>query len=107
MFSPGTEVNENKETRQNIVQGLMPELERSYKGDSIHLSAYPNLKSVVQTGHKNIRGIITFKDALVYAQPQFSCFSLPQNNASTQLYECYRNGKRVSEFTNGQIAEQS
>ena len=85
----------------------MPELEGTYKGDALQLGAYPMLKSVVQTGHSHIRGVITFKDALVYANPQFSCFTLPQNSAKSQLFECYRGGRRVSQFTNGEIAEQS
>jgi len=83
----------------------MPTLENSYKGDAIHLSDYPMLKSITQTGFNNIRGIHTFKDALVYANPKFNCFSLPANSASTQLYECFRGGNRVSQLSNGDIAE--
>ena len=63
------------------------------------------LKSITQTGFNNIRGVNTFKDALVYANPKFNCFTLPTNSASTQLYECFRGGNRVSQLSNGDIAE--
>lgn len=103
MFSPDTEAGEGV-TRRSIVQKLMPSLESTYKGDPINLSAYPLLKSITQTGFNNIRGVHTFKDALVYANPKFNCFTLPTNSASTQLFECFRGGNRVSQLTNGDIA---
>tara|TARA_B110000285_G_C14945864_1_gene524279 strand:+ start:365 stop:778 length:414 start_codon:yes stop_codon:yes gene_type:complete len=103
LFSPDTEAGE-KITRGSIVQKLMPTLENSYKGDPISQSAYPLLKSITQTGFNNIRGIHSFKDSLVYANSKFNCFTLPTNSASTQLYECFRGGNRVSELTNGDIA---
>jgi len=103
-FSPDSEAGEGT-TRASIVKKLMPELERTYKGDAFNLGAYPLLKSITQTGFNNIRGIHTFKDALVYANPKFSCFTLPVNSASTQLYECFRGGNRVSQLSNGDIAE--
>lgn len=82
----------------------MPELENAYKGDQINLSAYPMLKSITQTGFNNIRGVHTFKDAMVYANPKFNCFSLPVNSSNAQLYECFRGGNRVSQLSNGDIA---
>ena len=76
-FSPSTSVNDDGDTRANLVQKLMPGLDSSYPGDELNLASYPNLKSIVQTGHQNLRGIIKFKDSLVYANPQFNCFTLP------------------------------
>ena len=106
-FSPGTTVNEEGETRGEFVQKLMPELEGLYPGDELVLSNYPMLKNIVQTDHANIRGVAKFKDALVYAQPKFSCFSLPLNEASFDLFESYRGGRRVSSFSSGEIASKS
>jgi hypothetical protein len=103
-FSPDTEAGEGV-TRKSIVQKLMPQLESTYKGDAINLSAYPLLKSITQSGFNNIRGIHTFKDSLVYANSKYNCFTLPVNNASTQLFECFRGGNRVSQLSNGDIAE--
>ena len=85
----------------------MPELEKLYPGDPINLSSYPNLKQIIQTEHSLIRGVLKFKDALVYANSSISAYSLPQNSSNHQLFECYRNGKMVSQFTNGEIAEKS
>ena len=85
----------------------MPELDSLYPGDGLKLSNYPLLKSIVQTGHSNIRGTIKFKDCMVYANPKFSSFSLPQNDASHTLFECYREGKRVCSLSSGEMAEKS
>lgn len=74
-FSPSTQAGER--TRGDIVSALLPSIASSYPGDALNVPSYPNLKSIVQSGHANIRGVIKFKDALVYANPQFNCFTLP------------------------------
>lgn len=74
-FSPTTKAGE--QTRGDMLGALLPELAASYPGDALNAKAYPNLKSIVQSGHANIRGVIKFKDALVYANPQMNCFTLP------------------------------
>ena len=86
---------------------MMPELSSLYPGDELKINSFPNLKQIIQTDHSNIRGVIKFKDALVYANAALSGFSLPQNQSETNLFECYRDGKQVSSFTNGQIVEKS
>ena len=85
----------------------MPSLEKLYPGDALKLTQYPYLKQIIQTGHQNIRGVIKYKDSLVYANAALSGFSLPQNDQSNTLFTSYRNGKQVSSFTNGDIAEKS
>lgn len=105
MFSPATEVNEQGDTRKSFVQKLMPTLENMYPGDALKLQDYPLLKSIVQTGHQNLRGINKYKDSLVYANAALSGFTLPQNDASHQLFECYRGGSRVAQVSSGQVAE--
>lgn len=55
----------------------MPELDSMYPGDALKLGAYPMLKQLVQTGHTNYRGVLKFKDALVYANAALSGFALP------------------------------
>lgn len=55
----------------------MPELPSMYPGDALNLAAYPMLKQLVQTGHSNYRGVLKFKDALVYANSALSGFTLP------------------------------
>jgi hypothetical protein len=79
----------------------MPELEKLYPGDALKLQNYPLLKCIVQSGHSNIRGTIKFKDSLVYANTKYTSYSLPQNDSSYDLFECYRGGKRVSSITSG------
>lgn len=85
----------------------MPDLNELYPGDALNLSSYPNLKSVIQTGHTNIRGVNKFKDHLFYAQPQSTSFELPQNNSSDLLFECYQGGKKIASHSNGEIADKS
>lgn len=89
VFSPATKVNESGSDRESFVHSLMPELKRMYDGDALNLKAYPNLKSIIQTGHNNIRGVIKYKDSMVYANTALTGFSLPQNNTNTSFFECY------------------
>lgn len=69
VFSPGTEVNHDGETRVEYVHKLIPELESLYPGDPLKSGAFPSLTQIIQTGHGGIRGVIKYKDALVYAVP--------------------------------------
>lgn len=85
----------------------MPSLDALYPGDALSLAAYPNLKQIIQSGHSQIRGVLKYKDTMVYANPKLSGFALPQNDVSANLFECYRGGKKVSTYTSGQIAEKS
>jgi hypothetical protein len=50
----------------------MPELHSLYPGDELNLKAYPHLKQIIQLGHTTIRGVIKFKDSMVYANPKIS-----------------------------------
>ena len=106
VFSPNTQASQ-EHTRQDFLHKLMPELHSLYPGDELKLQNYPMLKQIIQTGHSNIRGCIKYKDSLVYATSEFAGFDLPQNDSSSQLFECYRDSRRVSTFTNGEIAEKS
>lgn len=85
----------------------MPELDALYPGDALNLQNYPNLKTIVQSGHSNIRGTIKFKDSLVYANTKYTNFSIPQNDSAHTLFECYRDGRKVSSITSGEVAEKS
>ena len=80
LFSPATQTNEQGETRGEFVQKLMPSLNNMYPGDALNLQDYPLLKNIIQTGHANVRGVIKYKDVLVYANPALSGFQLPQND---------------------------
>lgn len=109
LFSPTCEVDHDGTTRADYVKKLMPELDSLYPGDSLagKVSAFPNLRQVIQTGHSNIRGVIKYKDSLLYAVPQLSPYSLPQNETDDLLYECYRDGRKVSSLTSGEVASKS
>jgi len=76
VFSPSTEADECC-NRADYINKLMPELDKLYPGDAINVRSYPLLKQIIQTGHNNMRGVIKYKDALVYANPALSGFSLP------------------------------
>lgn len=107
LFSPATEVNHDGTTRAEYVHKLMPELDSLYPGDALNLSSYPSLKQIIQTGHSNIRGVIKYKDSLVYAVPKFSSYELPQNDASATLFECYKGGRKVSSLSSNEITTKS
>ena len=87
MFSPTTVISNNEATheqmsRKTFLHKLMPELHSLYPGDELSLKAYPHLKQIIQLGHSTIRGVIKFKDSMVYANPKFSTFEIPENSAS-------------------------
>jgi hypothetical protein len=87
MFSPSTVISHDEKahtevTRSTFLKKLMPELHSLYPGDELNLKSYPNLKQIIQLGHTGIRGVIKFKDAMVYANPKLSNFEIPENAPS-------------------------
>ena len=110
MFSPSTVISHDLKTntevhRYTFLQKLMPELHSLYPGDEMSVKAYPNLKQIIQLGHSTIRGVIKFKDAMVYANPKISTYEIPENSASDVAFQSYQNGKEVASFTSGELAQ--
>jgi hypothetical protein len=85
----------------------MPELHKLYPGDELNLKNYPNLKQIVQLGHTSIRGVIKFKDAMVYANPKLSNYEIPDNSASDIVFQTYANGKQTASLTSGDLVNHS
>jgi len=73
LISPDTAVAD-KQIRADFLASLMPELSKMYLGDELKLAKFPQLKQIVQTGFKHIRGVNLFKDLTVYASPQYSSY---------------------------------
>jgi len=67
----------------------MPELSSLYPGDELQLKNYPYLKQIVQLGHTSMRGVIKFKDAMVYASPSQSTLEIPENSEADLAFEVY------------------
>jgi len=110
LFSPQTVISQeghNTVTRQTFLQKLMPELHQLYPGDELNLRAYPNLKHIIQLGHTTIRGVMKFKDSMVYATPSLSNFEIPENQSSDVAFESYKGGKQVSSLTSGDLVSQA
>ena len=85
----------------------MPELNSLYPGDELNLKAYPHLKQIIQLGHTTIRGVIKFKDSMVYANPKLSNYEIPENNPSDLVFSSYQNGKEVSSYSSGDIVNKA
>jgi len=85
----------------------MPELHSLYPGDELQLKAYPHLKQIIQLGHHTIRGVIKFKDSMVYANPSLSNNEIPENQAGDAAFSSYQNGKEVASFTSGDLVQHS
>jgi hypothetical protein len=81
----------------------MPELHNLYPGDELNLKNYPNLKQIVQLGHTGIRGVIKFKDAMVYANPKLSNYEIPENSPSDVAFQTYANGTQAASLTSGEL----
>ena len=110
MLSPSTVISQdghNTLTRQTYLHKLMPELHSLYPGDELALQNYPHLKQIVQLSHTTIRGVIKYKDSMVYANPRLSNQQLPENAASDVSYVTYQNGKESSTITSGDMTSYS
>jgi hypothetical protein len=83
---------------------LLPELHSLYPGDELDLKNYPNLKQIIQLGHTTIRGVIKYRDAMVYSNPRVTNIEIPENSTSDAAFQSYKNGKQVSSQSNGDIA---
>lgn len=81
----------------------MPELHSLYPGDEIALKTYPHLKQIIQLGHHTIRGVIKFKDSMVYANPSLSHFEIPENSPSDVAFQTYKNGRESSSFSSSEL----
>lgn len=90
-------------TRETYLKHLLPSLHNLYPGDELNLENYPYLKQIVQVGHHTIRGVIKFKDAMVYANPKLSAVELPTNSSGDAAYQSYRGGRQVSTLSNGDL----
>lgn len=109
LFSPQTVVSHDEHhhavTRQTFLQKLMPELHNLYPGDELQAKAFPHLKQIIQLGHTTIRGVIKFKDSMVYANPAVSNFEIPENQSSDVAMSSYQNGKEVASLTSGDLVQ--
>ena len=85
----------------------MPELHSLYPGDELNLKSYPYLKQIIQLGHTSIRGVIKFKDSMVYANPKISNYEIPENNTSDLVFASYQNGKEVCSYSSGDIVKKA
>jgi hypothetical protein len=108
MFSPSTVIQQEKNgeltNRQTFLQKLMPELHSLYPGDELQLKNYPYLKQIIQLGHSSIRGVIKFKDSMVYANPNVTTLEIPENSTGDLAFEVYQGGRKAASYTNGDIA---
>lgn len=85
----------------------MPELHSLYPGDELSVKAYPHLKQIIQLGHTTIRGVIKFKDSMVYANPKFSNYEITENSPSDIAISSYQNGKEFASFTSSEIVNKA
>ena len=105
IFTPSGQMSDQS-TRGDTINRLIPELAKSYFGDELNSARYPNLKHVVQTEWKAIRGVNLFKDVSFYASPQYAPRQIPTQNADDVALICMRNGK-ATQFTSGELVEKA
>ncbi len=74
-----------------------------YPGELLHISNFPNLKRIVQTGHNQIRGTLKYKDTMSYVKPSMSLHELPENSPNDTVLEIYQGGRVAHSFSNQDI----
>ena len=84
---------------------LMPQLEKTYLGEELNISGYPNLHHIIQTGHGHLAGINRFKDVAVYTGPNSSPYRIPENDPSANCITVLKNGQTHVSYTGSQLVD--
>lgn len=69
IFSPST-LNFDNTKRANEIYTLIPEISSFQLGDNFSCKAFPDLKVLMHTGHKSIRGASKFKENMSYVKKE-------------------------------------
>lgn len=85
----------------------MPELHKLYAGDEINLDRYPHLKQIIQLGQTTIRGTLKFRDSMVYVNPKQAVLEIPENRSNDTVFECYKDGKKVSDISSEDLTRKA
>jgi len=68
-------------------------------GQEMALSKFPNLRHIIQTGHKGIRGVNKFRDVAVYANPAMSTRQIPNNQGDWLTHIAYKSGREATSIS--------
>lgn len=102
LLSPHTKADA-KTQRANLLLELMPELTEAYPGQLVTHSNFPNLKSVMHTGHQTIRGTTKFKENMLYTKKRLTNLRLPGTKSGSVAMECYTKGELVTSLSHSDI----
>lgn len=61
----------------------------------------------MQLGHNSIRGVLKYRDVMVYANPQYQTKQIQENQANDTVFESYRSNKLVSSLTSQELASKA
>ena len=106
LFSPTTLDSEGNK-RANSLHTLIPELSGLYPGDEFSCDAFPELKHLIHTGHKTIRGMSKFKENMFYAKRRHTNRWIAGTTPDATALEAYKGGNLHKSFTNEQLVDQS
>jgi len=106
IFSPTT-LDENHDKRANALHSLIPELTSFYPGDEFSCSAFPELKHLIHTGHKTIRGTSKFKESMFYAKMENTNERIEGTSPETTALECYKEGSVIATYSNQDLVSHS
>lgn len=102
ILSPHTKVD-GKSQRANLLLDLIPELADSYPGQRLSSSNFPNLSSIVHTGHVTIRGTSKFKENMLYTHRALTNYRVAGLESGSLALECYKGGDLVSSHSNNDL----
>ena len=106
IFSPTT-LDSNKEKRANSLYEILPELGSMYPGDEFESARFASLKHVIQTSQKTIRGTTKFKENMLYTKKAQTNYRIPGTSAEHIAVECYKQGEKITQFTQAELAAHS
>ena len=106
LVSPHTRIDGGNQ-RANLLLDLVPELASAYPGERVLFDNYPNLKSIIHTGHVSIRGTSKFKENMLYTNKSLTNLRIPGPSEDALAMECYLRGDQVSSLTQSELVSKA
>jgi hypothetical protein len=106
LISPHTK-SDGRQQRANLLLQLIPELADHFPGQKLSIDNFPNLSSILHTGHSTIRGTIKFKESLLYTEPSLTNLKIPGSSGDNLALEFYEKGSLKTSMTNTELLNAS
>lgn len=102
LLSPHTKLEQNTQ-RANLLLDLIPELADARPGQKLVSDNFPNLSTIIHTGHSSIRGTSKFKENMLYTHRALTNLRIATPEERGLAMECYKGGRQICSYTNSEL----